>query len=261
VTDGLHGQELAAYAFDLLDAPGRARAEAHLRTCRECAQELAEYRAVIAVLPRAGLTEPAPEEAWQAIEARIRARGAARTGATRAGGGPGRRLRIRGLQPALTAALAAAVIGLIVWNATLQARLSDRAELPGLSEASQVVVVDLVAASAAGGVDGYVIMSQDRRQGGLVIGGLPALGSDRSYQVWFVRPDQTRASAGTFGVDGLGQAVTLIHVPQPVDGFDGVAITEEPGGGSPTPTGSDLLAGPIYGGNSDYLNEDPFPGR
>ena len=254
MSDELHGQELAAYAFDLLDAPGRARAESHLRSCSECAREVAEYRAVIAVLPRAGLTERAPAGAWQAIEVRIRARGRASRGAL----WPGRWFRAGGLQPALSAALAAAVIGLIVWNATLQTRPSDRVELPGFSEASQVVVVDLVAAAAAG-ADGHVIMSQDRRQGGLVIGGLPELAADRSYQVWFVRADQTRAPAGTFDVDSLGQAVTLISVPQPVDDFDGVAITEEPGGGSPTPTGSDLLAGPIYGGNADYQNENPFP--
>jgi len=37
-----------------------------------------------------------------------------------------------------------------------------------------------------------------------------------------------------------------VAVPQPADEFDGVAITEEPAGGSPTPTGHDLLAGPIY---------------
>jgi len=257
VSDELHGQELAAYAFDLLDAPGRARVEAHLRTCTECWEELAEYRAVIAVLPRVGLTERAPAGAWQTIEAGIRARDRGTHGALR----PGRWFRVGGWQPALSAALAAAVIGLIVWNATLQARVSDsKVELPGLSAASQVVVVELVAA-AAGGADGHVIMSQDRRQGGLVIGGLPELAADRSYQIWFVRADQTRVSAGTFGVDSLGQTVTLISVPQPVEGFGGVAITEEPGGGSPTPTGRDLLAGPIYGRNADYQNENPFPGR
>jgi anti-sigma-K factor RskA len=256
VTDELHGQELSAYAFDLLDAAARARVEAHLRACTACAEELAELRAVIATLPRARPAEPAPEAAWQAIETRIRARAAAQ----RADWWPGRWVRAGRLQPALTAALALAVVGLVVWNATLQARDTERrVELPGLSNAERVTVVDLVPAAASSDLDGQLIMSQDQQQGGLVIGELPALPSGRTYQVWFVRGDQTRASGGTFGVDSLGQAVTLIDVPQPVDDFDGVAITEEPGNGSPAPTGRDLLAGPIYSRNSDYAGENPFP--
>ena len=110
------------------------------------------------------------------------------------------------------------------------------------------IVVDLVSIgpSTVSGLDGYLVMSEDRRQGGLVVAGLPALSSGRSYQVWFVRPDQSRAAAGTFRVDSLGQAVARVAVPQPANDFHGVAITEEPAGGSPAPTGHDLLAGPIY---------------
>ena len=256
MTEELHGQELSAYAFDLLDAGARARVEGHLHGCTACAEELAELRAVIATLPRARPAERAPEAAWQAIEARIRARAAA----PRAGRALGRWFRAGRLQPALTAALALAVVGLVVWNATLQARNTDRSvELPELSNSAQVTVVDLVASSSSGHLDGRVFMSQDQQQGGLVIGGLPSLASNRLYQVWFVRADQTRVSAGTFGVDSLGQAVTLIRVPQPVDDFDGVAITEEPGSGSAAPTSRDLLAGPIYGRNNDYTGENPFP--
>jgi anti-sigma-K factor RskA len=96
------------------------------------------------------------------------------------------------------------------------------------------------------GLAGYLIMSKDQRQGGLLVNGLRVLPSGRSYQVWFVRPDQSRAPAGTFSVDHLGQAVALVDVPQPANDFHGVAITEEPAGGSTSPTGHDLLAGPIY---------------
>ena len=79
-----------------------------------------------------------------------------------------------------------------------------------------------------------------------MLAGLPDLQPGRSYQAWFVRPDQTRVPVGIFAVDSFGQAVLLIDVPQPAEQFAGVAISEEPERGSTTPTGGDVLAGPIY---------------
>jgi anti-sigma-K factor RskA len=251
MTEEPERQDLAAYALGLLEDPDRAAVEAHVRSCPDCAEELAEYRAAIALLPHAQRTEQAPTEAWEAIAARIRGRDENQTrGVTSAGWRPGRWARLtRVLGPALAATLTAAVIGLIAWNASLQVRLSNRQSArPSWGSASGATAAALfgVGDAAASGLNGYLVMSSDRRQGGLVVGGLSVLPSERSYQVWFVRPDQSRVAGGTFRVDELGQAVKLVTVPQPANDFDGVAITDEPGGGSTAPTGLDLLAGPIY---------------
>jgi anti-sigma-K factor RskA len=249
MTEDPERQDLAAYALGLLEDPSRAAVEAHVRSCLDCAEELAEYRAAIALLPHAQRAEQAPTEAWEAIAARIRGRDENQTrGVMTARWRPGRWARLtRVLGPALAATLVAAVIGLIVWNASLQVQLSHRqTTISGLASAPAENVVALAGQSASGGSGGHLFMSEDRRKGGLVVAGLGVLPSGRSYQVWFVRPDQSRAPAGTFSVDHLGQAVALVAVPQPAAAFDGVAITEEPAGGSPTPTGHDLLAGPIY---------------
>jgi anti-sigma-K factor RskA len=249
MTEDPERQDLAAYALGLLEGPSRTAVEVHVRSCPGCAEELAEYRAAIALLPHGQRAEEAPAEAWEAIAARIRGRDENRTrGATGARWQPGRWARLsRVVGPALAATLVAAVIGLIVWNASLQVRLSHRqTTISGLASVPAENVVALTGESAASGSGGHLFMSEDRRKGGLVVAGLGVLPSGRSYEIWFVRADQSRAPGGTFSVDQLGQAVAIVTVPQPADTFDGVAITEEPAGGSPTPTGHDLLAGPIY---------------
>jgi len=98
----------------------------------------------------------------------------------------------------------AAVIGLIVWNASLQVRLSHRqTTISGLASVPAENVVALIGQSTASGLGGHLFMSEDRRKGGLVVAGLGVLPSGRSYEIWFVRADQSRAPGGTFSVDHL----------------------------------------------------------
>ena len=243
-------QDLEAYAQGVLDERERARVEAHVQDCAECAAELSEYRSVIALLPAALHTEDAPSSAWDAIERTIgrhevaAPRSPASIGRWRFGRWHG---LPRKLQPALLGITAAAVIGLIAWNASLQTKLSDRhTTLVAPGNTTEETVVELTARIGQNSLGGRLFMSGDRQQGGLVVAGLPELASGRSYQVWFIRPDQSRAPAGVFRVDNLGQAVFLVAVPQPTRDFNGVAITEEPEGGSGSPSSYDLLAGPIY---------------
>lgn len=66
--------------------------------------------------------------------------------------------------------------------------------------------------------------------------GLPALGPERTYQLWTIGA-QGPVSAGTFEVDELGEAaVTIAQVPSP-ESIQAWAVTVEPAGGVPQPTG------------------------
>lgn len=249
MVDAHEREHLSELALGLLEDAERARVEAHVRACAECAAELSAYRATIEMLPEALPPAQAPAAAWKAVAARVRKR--ERRGRAGAGSWLGRLFGGRALlQPALLVVLVAAVIGLIGWNASLQARLSgnDGSALYRLFDRSggRATVVTLVAKPGVSAIGGRLVMTQDRTEGGLVVGGMPALPAGQSYEIWFVRADQSRVPANTFTVDAHGQAVFLVDVPQPADGFDGVAITAEPSGGSPTPTGPDVLAGLIY---------------
>ncbi len=65
----------------------------------------------------------------------------------------------------------------------------------------------------------------------LVTDGMPALGSDKTYELWFVR-DQTPIAAGTFTPDADGNATAVLDGEMHTG--DVIAVTIEPAGGSPT---------------------------
>ncbi len=74
-----------------------------------------------------------------------------------------------------------------------------------------------------------------------VMQGAPAPAGDRVYEIWLLKDGQP-TPAGTFRpVDGT----TIVEVELDPTGFDLVALTEEPAGGSALPTGDVLMAGEI----------------
>ena len=95
-------------------------------------------------------------------------------------------------------------------------------------------------------LSGRLYVSADQTQGGLAVVGLPPLPMGSTYQIWFVRPDQGRASGGLVVADQRGSALVKVTIPGPLSEFAGVGITGEPAGGSTTPTSQDVLAGPLY---------------
>jgi anti-sigma-K factor RskA len=65
----------------------------------------------------------------------------------------------------------------------------------------------------------------------------------RTYQLWLVTANAAKISAGTFNTDATGRA--FVHASYALAETDlaAIAITEEPDGGSPQPTGEILVAG------------------
>jgi hypothetical protein len=73
---------------------------------------------------------------------------------------------------------------------------------------------------------------------------LPALPSNRVYQLWLIRANgQAIASAGIFSPDGAGRGVVQLKNPALLNGVTTVAVTDEPAGGSMSPTGHKWLIG------------------
>ncbi|HEU0300655.1 MAG TPA: anti-sigma factor [Longimicrobium sp.] len=72
---------------------------------------------------------------------------------------------------------------------------------------------------------------------------LPAVREGREYQLWLVTADHRKISAGTFRPDPRGGAVVQATYALPADALAAVAVTEEPAGGVPQPTGAIVIAG------------------
>ncbi len=67
----------------------------------------------------------------------------------------------------------------------------------------------------------------------------------RTYELWFITPDQKKLPGPTFDVDASGRAVVVADVPQGLDQIAVAAITDEPRGGVAVPTGNVHLAGAV----------------
>lgn len=72
--------------------------------------------------------------------------------------------------------------------------------------------------------------------------GLPSPKPGKTYQVWLVT-DDAKISAGTFKPDADGKAVMHANYVMARDALRAVAITEEPEGGVPAPTGPMVVVG------------------
>jgi anti-sigma-K factor RskA len=71
---------------------------------------------------------------------------------------------------------------------------------------------------------------------------LPVLPADKTYQLWFIAGGKP-VSAGTFAVDPRGTASLRVESVADVRQIKGWAVTVEPRGGVPQPTGTFVLKG------------------
>ena len=67
----------------------------------------------------------------------------------------------------------------------------------------------------------------------------------RTYELWFVTADQRKVPAATFDVGADGDASLVVKPPKELGAIALAAVTEEPSGGVPQPTGAILLVGKL----------------
>jgi anti-sigma-K factor RskA len=92
---------------------------------------------------------------------------------------------------------------------------------------------------------GFVLISADGEDGALIVDGLPPLKEGQEYQLWLIRDGQ-RISGAVFSTDENNYGGTRIRAPRSLLDYSAVGITIEPEGGSPAPTGTQVLGGPLF---------------
>src|SRR5262249_25686457 len=91
---------------------------------------------------------------------------------------------------------------------------------------------------------GYVFLDPTSGTGMLMCHDLPPIEQGHAYQVWFVRGND-RVSGGMLWPDRGGDGYAMIQVPQDLQSFDSIGLTDEPGSGSAWPTTPKVMGTPL----------------
>ena len=253
---GVHeqlGDQAAAYVLGALTPAERQAFEAHLAACVPCAAEVRSLALVGVALAQAA---PAAEPA-----APVRARLLARLSARHVS------VHVSWLAVAASIALAATLGGYSMQLrgrvATLQSRLRDAALRAEAGErqmadvrrtaadaqssllvltAPDLARIDLAGQPAAPTAAARAFWSRAR---GLVFtaSNLPPPPAGRAYQLWVLTSQPAPISAGMLTLDANGGVNARFDTPPDLPRPVAMAVTLEPEGGVPSPTGDKYLVG------------------
>jgi hypothetical protein len=124
---------------------------------------------------------------------------------------------------------------------SLERVVAARDQLVSSLTGAQVQVVGL-ASNATQNPRALMFWDQATNRWTFVAHHLPALPSGRTYQLWLVTATQ-KISAGTFEVSTGGDAMVQATYALGRGALKAVAVTQEPVGGVPQPTGAMVLVG------------------
>jgi anti-sigma-K factor RskA len=120
-------------------------------------------------------------------------------------------------------------------------RLTELAATVELVTAPDTRRIALAGLGPAAGASATALVDPRRGAARFSARGLPALPPDRTYQLWVITAEEGPVSAGVFDVDAEGRgelAVAAVPAPERVVAW---AVTIEPAGGVPAPTGEMVL--------------------
>ena len=213
---GGHGrweENLAAYALGALGDSESAELELHLDACERCRAELRWLEPAVGVLPASVQQVEPPRRMRRQVMATVRAEARA------AHKSEGKRRSPGWMIPALAGGVAAALLVAMVIDNPLG---DDGGKTSTI--AATTLTPEVAGAEA--------VLTRSGSVGTLEVDGMPPLRGGRVYQAWVMVGNEPQPST-TFLVDRSGSGAAAI--PDLAEGRE-VLVTEEPKGGSETPS-------------------------
>jgi anti-sigma-K factor RskA len=222
---------LALEAVGALETSDRDLMERHVATCANCRHLAAQYADVASLLPAA--LDPAPPPARLRRKLMAQVYGEATSKASL----PWWRRLVTAIPAnrAITVVAAAAVAAALVvaaWG------FSGRGSVP------PPVSYAVSGGTSQQSVSGTLAVDTAAHQSILTVHGLSALPGSEVYEVWLI-PAHGPPKGVAFLTPSPSSGVWTAVVNGSLDGYTAVAATNEPGGGSPGPTGSQVLIGQL----------------
>lgn len=247
---------LLLYVAGALDAAEQEEMRAHLASgCTICAMNLAEAKATWTAIPAALDPIAPPPSLKRQLMARI-------------GGNTDHltdNLALRIFRVLVPAAVAAG-IAIIVTHAVLSQKIRElqRESLAARmlldfqnqhiqfqhhiaemlrSPAAKLIKLDPTNLQPAASAN--IVWDQKADQWQFLAAGMVSPPAGKTYELWFVTKAGQKVPAGIFSVDTKGEASLLVNVPHDIGQLALAAVTDEPTGGVPQPTGNFQLTGKI----------------
>jgi anti-sigma-K factor RskA len=256
------------YALGALDGEEKQALEAHVRSCPACAREIDAARQRVALLglaAPAAAPRPSVKEALmrrvreERIPEALREHGAA-------GPRPKRPLGFSWLTPAFgAAAVFFAALAVLIWMKDLRdaGRIEELQAQLAVAQSRSLQIANAAAETdkllgtpgtmrvgleqQAGWPSGRAAVLYNAKMGMVTCAGwLPAPPADKSYQLWLVPMQGAPVPLRVFSGGEWNEPVTA-HVP-PGTAAKAFAVTVEPKGGMPWPTGPKVLVGGVSQG-------------
>jgi anti-sigma factor RsiW len=225
-------EDLPAYALGALDEAERIAVAAHLKTCDQCARDLAQFEDALYEAAAVGAVRAdPPRDLRTRIVLRHRGAPAARAN----GGGRVREWLARPVPLAAALALAVLLVASLVAVGTARREADTYAQaLAGVATGRVVALAPQKNAPA-------------EARGALVIPGsgepylvlrLSSPPTGKTWEAWLIKGQRPIPA----GLSGSGGVFTMV-LTAPLDSGDVVAVTLEPAIGSAAPTSDPVLAG------------------
>jgi anti-sigma-K factor RskA len=236
---------IPARALSALDAAEARALNDHLSECDECRLELQEWEATAAALAvGAKPMEPSPEVRERLLNQVRNELSVPQVVPFRSA--------TRNIWTTSFSAIAAAIVatvlivGLVtVWreNRDLRDQLRRSQEFVQLVNTPGSRVADLTATEAGAGAKAKLVYDNNGRAM-LMADNLPTVPQGKAYQLWFIVGNNPPMPGKTFVPDSEGKGVLKDQMPQAALNSAVFAITLEPAGGLPAPTGKIYLSSP-----------------
>lgn len=238
------------HALDALDGQDRTDFEQHLSDCLDCQKELNQARQTVAQLAFSVTPVQAPSELRQKIldnilpePMEVKKVAPRKTWFPRLAFGFGIAaiiLAISGWWKAYD--LRKRITGLENEISQMQSQLTQQAQDLALLRSPASEFLTLAGQTIQPQARGKMIWDAATGTGIFLVTGLPQLPQDKTYQLWVIA-EQKPISAGIFSVDLHGRGeLRVINLP-PTHLIQAFAVTLEPSGGVPQPTGQKYLVG------------------